>query len=174
MAKAAGAKCAVTVDRPRLSDAPSDAPPVSTIAVPEYTTFVPLRASTTPPNEIILANDSAVGFLPDTAKFVDPEAARGALTEVAEWLKHDETRRARITGTTARIGSPESQFSLSMRRAEAVAELLTELGATADQLTVIGAGSQFPAYVDDVDLGGNLLPGAAAANRSVRIQLEQR
>ncbi|MDL5155683.1 OmpA family protein [Actinomycetospora termitidis] len=160
IAEAGGASCVAVVDEPRSGDAPSDVPPVSTVALPPPPTITPGRSTALP-------DDGSVGFRPDTAEFRDENAARGVLGPFADFVKQGPTHRLALTGTTARAGSPASQVDLSTRRAEAVKGLLVSLGAAADRITTKGVGSQFPGYVNDVGPGGRQLPGPAATNRKV-------
>ena len=160
IAQAAGAACVAVVDEPRSGDAPSDVPPVSTVALPPPPTITPGKATALP-------DDGSVGFQPDTAEFRDRAAARGVLTPFADFLKQGPTRRLALTGTSARAGTLPSQVALSTQRAEAVKALLVELGASPDQISTKGVGSQFPGYVNDVGPGGKQLPGPASTNRKV-------
>ncbi len=160
IAQASGAACVAVVDEPRSGDAPSDVPPVSTVAVPPPPTITPGKATALP-------DDGSVGFKPDTAEFRDREAARGVLTPFADFLKQGPTRRLALTGTSAKAGTLASQVELSSQRAAAVKALLVELGASPDQISTTGVGSQFPGYVNDVGPDGKQLPGPASTNRKV-------
>ncbi len=160
---AAGAACVAVVDEPRGGDAPSGVPPVSTVDVPPPPTITPGRATTLP-------DDGSVGFQPDTAEFRDRNAARGVLTPFAQFLTGSPNARLALTGTSARAGTQEGQNDLSTRRAEAVKQLLVELGAPADRITTRGVGSQFPGYVNDVGPDGRQLPGPASQNRTVIVE----
>jgi outer membrane protein OmpA-like peptidoglycan-associated protein len=163
IAQAAGATCVAVVDEPRSGDAPSDVPPVSTVAVPPPPTITPGKATSLP-------DDGSVGFRPDTAEFRDRAAAGGVLAPFADYLKGGPTRRLALTGTTARAGSTASQVQLSTQRAEAVKALLVELGASPAQITTKGVGSAFPGYVPDVGPDGKQLPGPASQNRQVIVE----
>jgi OmpA-OmpF porin, OOP family len=163
IAQASGAACVAVVDEPRSGDAPADVPPVSTVAVPPPPTVTPGKATSLP-------DDGSVGFQPDTAEFRDRDAARGVLTPFAQFLAQGPTRRLALTGTTARAGTAASQVQLSTQRAEAVKALLVELGASPDQITTKGVGSQFPGYVNDVGPDGKQLPGPASQNRQVIVE----
>ncbi len=163
VAQASGAACVAVVDEPRSGDAPSDVPPVSTVTVPPPPTITPGKATTLP-------DDGSVGFQPDTAEFRDRNAARGVLAPFAGFLEQGPTRRLALTGTSARAGTLASQVALSSQRAEAVKALLVELGASPDQITTKGLGSQFPGYVNDVGPDGKQLPGPASTNRKVIVE----
>ena len=160
IAEASGAACVAVVDEPRSGEAPSDAPPVSTVDLPPPPKITPGQAS-------VLPDDGSVGFQPDTADFRDVAAARGVLTPFADFLKQSPGRKIALTGTSARAGTDQSQVELSTRRAEAVKGLLVDLGANAEQITTTGVGSRFPGYVNDLGPGGKQLPGPASTNRKV-------
>lgn len=64
------------------------------------------------------------------------------------------------------------QLSLSLARAQAVEVELVRHGVPADLITVKAVGSDFPGFIDDVDVAGNLNPVLAAKNRSVILQLD--
>ena len=163
ISQAAGAACVSVVDEPRGGDAPSDVPPVSTVDVPPPPTITPGRPTTLP-------DDGSVGFQPDTAEFRDRNAARGVLTPFAQFLTGAPNARLALTGTSARAGTDAGQIDLSTRRADAVKQLLVELGAPADRITTRGVGSQFPGYVNDVGPDGRQLPGPASQNRTVIVE----
>ena len=117
---------------------------------------------------VIVLTGADVSFLPDSAEFVDPAAARAVLEPIAAQLV-ESGATATLTGTTARVEDLDGQIALSLRRARAVLEELVELGVPTESLTAVGLGSEFPGYVQDHDAAGNLLPGPAAANRKVVI-----
>lgn len=133
-------------------------------------TTVPVQAEPIGPlPRIRVLTDSTVGFLPDQAVFRNPDQARAVLSPYATEIM--EGRRALLTGTTASAGSPEGRVALSLERANAVRDLLIDLGAAADRIETRGLGSDFPGYVPDRDPQGNLDPVRAAQNRQVIIQL---
>jgi outer membrane protein OmpA-like peptidoglycan-associated protein len=117
---------------------------------------------------IITLTGGDVGFKPDSADFRDREAARATVRSIAEQMKLDGVT-ATLTGMTAKVGAG-SGVELSERRAEAVRDLLVELGVPADRLTTRGLGSEFSGYVQDRDAAGNLIPEKAQANRKVDIE----
>ncbi|WP_079054374.1 OmpA family protein [Streptomyces graminilatus] len=124
-----------------------------------------------PGDTIVFRGDSQVRFEPNSLEFVDEKAAIRALEPIAQWLSADRSRHARLVGTTADVDLMSRQVRFSRQRADRVADLLIELGASARQLSTRGVGSAFPAYVPDHDAAGNLLSAPAALNRSVRIAL---
>jgi outer membrane protein OmpA-like peptidoglycan-associated protein len=136
-------------------------PPVTIVPVAEQ--------SIGPLPSVTVLRDGTVGFLPDQASFRDPAQARAVLAEYAKAISNG--RRAQLTGTTASDGTPEYRHQLSEKRAHAVRDLLVDLGAPADRISIRGLGSDFPGYVPDRDQQGNLEPIPAACNRQVIIEL---
>lgn len=122
-----------------------------------------------PPPAVTVLRDGTVGFLPDQAVFRDPAAAREVLADYAREISNG--KRAVLTGTTSSAGDAAGRLTLSRDRANAVRQLLIDLGAAADRIQAVGLGSDFPGYVPDRDPAGNLDPVAAARNRQVIIEL---
>ena len=83
------------------------------------------------------------------------------LSELADWLREDQTRRIVLVGHTDNIGPLERNTDLSQRRAEAVkARLVEALEVAADQLETAGAGYLAP-------VASNASPEGREANRRV-------
>lgn len=162
IARRGGADCVHAASTPRGSDPVTGVPPVSTVEVPPPPSF-------DPSSRIVLPDGPTVGFVPGEAVLRNPTAAADVLRPVAEWLAADPQRHARITGTTARYGSMESQIALAFERAETIKQRLVALGADPARIATTGVGSEFPGYVPDQAPDGGLLPGPAARNRSVII-----
>ncbi|MGY1987745.1 OmpA family protein [Blastococcus sp. SYSU DS0669] len=161
VALAAGA-LDVTVERTPLEGEPvAGLPPVSLIG--------PGGGVTCTQNTVVL-DGGAVAFQADTAAFQDAAAAAAKLQPVADRMRAAGVT-ATLTGTTADVGDDDGQRRLSQQRAQAVADLLGDLGVPAERMTVLGLGSDFPGYVQDRDGNGTLLPAAAAQNRRVTIEL---
>lgn len=136
-------------------------PPVTVVPVAQRS-IGPLPAVT-------VLRDGTVGFVPGQAVFRDPDQARAVLADYAKAIENG--RRATLTGTTASDGTPQYRLQLSEKRANAVRDLLIDLGAPAGAITSRGVGSDFPGYVPDRDPQGNLNPIPAAQNRQVIIEL---
>lgn len=97
--------------------------------------------------------------------------AREVLAEVAK--RFDGRTTARVTARTATSASAEAAFDLTRRRGERVVAELVGLGVSRSAFVeVIGAGFGSPLAVD-VDSAGELIPAAAARNRSVVVELVQ-
>lgn len=121
---------------------------------------------------MVFDQTSAVRFHGDSTEFLDPDAASAALAPVAQWLTDDSTRTVDILGTTARATPENQQISLGQSRARVVRDLLLARGVKAHQITSVASrGSYFDAYVNDQAPDGELIPAAAAKNRSVRLTL---
>lgn len=133
-------------------------------------TEVPLPAGIECTSSTIVLTGGDVAFEPDSDVFRDGAAAEALLAPIAEQLAGSGAT-ATLTGTTADVGELDGQKALSLRRAEAVRDLLVRLGVAAPNLTVVGLGSDFPGYVEDHAADGSLIPGAAAANRKVLIEV---
>lgn len=84
-----------------------------------------------------------VDFQPDSTAFLDEDAARSALNELAAQLKADSTSYV-VAGSTAEVdnASREGAQALSLARARAVRDVLVVAGVPADQLTCVGLGNE--------------------------------
>lgn len=97
--------------------------------------------------------------------------AREALAEVAK--KFDGRTTARVIARTATSASEEAAVDLTRRRGQRVVSTLVELGVSRAAFTeVLGAGFTSPLAVD-LDRAGDLIPDAAARNRSVAVELAE-
>lgn len=159
---ASGAACVTISSWPHTGAAGSGLPPVGLVPLPSPP-VIDLGSGV----PTVLADDSAVGFLPGRDVLRDPQGAADLLTPVATWLAGDPARTVTLTGTTARWGDDAGQLDLSLRRARAVASVLVSLGAPADRIHTTGLGSHFPGYRPDNGPAGPLLPEPATHNRSV-------
>jgi OmpA-OmpF porin, OOP family len=151
------------MDEPNTRDAPSGVPQVSVIELPKPVVF---RSC----GSIILGDTGSLRFVADQAEFLDKGAAMSALKELAERIIRDE-REVRLIGTTSSGIDSATQVALSLARAEAVAEVLVGLGVPSKSVTTTGMGKDFVGYVPDVGVNGAPLPGSAAQNRSVIVEL---
>lgn len=73
------------------------------------------------------------------------------LNRVASFLKNNPGVKIEIRGHTDNVGSDQSNMLLSRRRAEAVADYLTEKGISADRLSVKGFGESEPIVPNDTE-----------------------
>ncbi|WP_231925218.1 OmpA family protein [Micromonospora purpureochromogenes] len=83
----------------------------------------------------VFPDDGAVGFVPDQARFRDPEAAHKILARFVAFLRENPTAQAVVRGYVAHYGSGD----LSQRRADRVKQELATLGATR-RITANGMG----------------------------------
>lgn len=165
IAIAGGAACVRTPQAPLSGIALQHMPLVDAVPVPPLGSW---HGNDTPP--VVLPSDSNVGFLPDLATFRDPAAVITALIPQAQFLAANPTRTVTVTGTTSSAGDPNDntgRIRLSTARARAVKDQLVRLGVTPDRITTAGVGTDFPGFINDRAADGTLLPGPAAANRSV-------
>jgi outer membrane protein OmpA-like peptidoglycan-associated protein len=165
VAKTARAKVVVI---PVTAQGPSvrTSEPVMQIPIPAEPAVNPA-----PGHTFVLDGESAARFRPNSTAFADPAAAERVLAKFAHWLAADRARRARLVGATADVGPIAGQIKLSLRRADRVLTELVMLGASPGQISVNGAGSDFPQFKPDRSSSGTLLAGLAILNRSVRITL---
>lgn len=119
--------------------------------------------------ETLTFDQSRLEFASNSVRLVRPHDAAEAIAPVCEWLRSDASRSATFTGTTATAGTPEGRRVLSARRARAAADLCD--GVDPSRITIIGAGTDDPSHVPDLDAAGNLVPHLAAQNRTVRVEL---
>lgn len=107
-------------------------------------------------------SEEKVGFLPDQAVFADAEQAMEILCPIAEYLiKSGES--ILLAGTTAGDETTAESLQLSANRAEAVQNILVQLGVSSEQLTFIGLGCDNPWHISDAGMDGPL----AQSNRKV-------
>jgi len=76
-----------------------------------------------------------------------------------------------LVGTTASARTKSFRDQLSKDRAEAVKDILIGQGVDANRITTVGAGNESKYQVPDVGQNGALLPGPAAENRRVVVEL---
>lgn len=156
----AGGACVQVIDEPRTGPAPRAVPDVETVDVPDQP-VIDDRCS-------VVLDQGSLEFVARSSDFIDRAAAERMVRPVVDCLVAAPDRMVQLTGTTACAGDAAGREELSRLRAEAVGTLLTDRGVDPSQIRTRGVGSEFPEYLPDRD-GGALLPGPAAANRSVRI-----
>jgi OOP family OmpA-OmpF porin len=161
----AGARVEV-LDEPLTAAPATDLPPVTPVAVPEPASF----AGTT---TTVKLDSRQVAFVPDRAEFRDPRAVQDLLRPLARQIV-DQRLAVALTGTTATAGTEKGRARLSAQRAEAVRRALVEFGVDPATVTAKGVGTAWPGHVQDLDDQGRLLPGPAARNRLVIVELRKR
>lgn len=159
-----GATCVAVTEEPATGSGPHlGLPPVSLVPVPAVAVFAA-------PCSGVLRDTGDVGFNPGEATFRERAKAQAVLEPVGQAVRDRTCNRIVLTGTTARSGSPVYQHTLALQRAEAVKQLLvTEDGVDPASIETVGLGSYFTRYQPDSGPNGELLPGPAQLNRTVRI-----
>lgn len=150
---------------------PSTVPTVTT-SFSVGTTEVPERQAPdlTQTSEPIVFDQSSIEFAPNSTLLVNPDEAAKFIGPICDWLAAEPTRTATFTGTTATAGTPEGRRQLSRQRAQATARLCDIDSA---RIEIVGAGTDHPDHIQDVDEAGRLIPNLAAQNRTVRVQLHE-
>ena len=159
----AGAGCVADLPTPLRRAATERKVNVSVVKLPEPVTFAPCGTT-------ILADSDAVGFIVGQSTMRDPAAGRKTLQQLADQVK---TRNQRITlvGNTSSEGDANANKLLSQRRAEAIKQVLVELGVEQSRIETRGDGSNGKYHINDRLSDGTLDPKAAAHNRSVVVEL---
>jgi len=140
-----------------------DLPPVTPVAL-----SAPLRCS----DGTLTISGGGMAYRPATSELLDPDAAEDLMRPVAERII-SQGLVAEVFGRYAAVGDENRRRELTEERAQAVANVLIDLGVPVSQLRVLGLGSDFPGYVPDRDAAGRLIPATAALNRTVEIQFSR-
>jgi outer membrane protein OmpA-like peptidoglycan-associated protein len=112
-------------------------------------------------DEGIMITLSNIQFQSESAILLASEMAK--IEEVAIVLKNIRGIKLLVAGHTARTGSLEGQISLSLERAQAVADYLVLLGAVdPDHITAVGYGGERP-------ISNSTTPAGMSVNRRVEI-----
>ena len=90
-----------------------------------------------------------IHFVADQAAFLPDEVPR--LEALAGALKLIEGRSFRVIGHTAAVGTRESQYELSVKRAKAVVDFLASRGIRADRFLYEGRGGEEPVAPSDTE-----------------------
>ena len=165
IAKKGGAACVAVTEEPATASGPhlDHLPPVSLVPVPRAAVF-------SAPCSGVLKDTGDVAFNPGEATFREPAKARAVLEPVGRALHDGTCSRIVLTGTTARYGPAAGQRAFALKRAKAVKQVLvTEYGVDPASIETVGLGSYFTEYQPDIGPNGELLPGPAQLNRTVRI-----
>jgi len=92
--------------------------------------------------------------------------AQVALYKLADFLQKNATRRILIEGHTDSVGSSASNITLSQNRAHAVAAALEGLGVSAQRVTSVGYGEDYPIAANTTDTN-------RALNRRVEVYITE-
>jgi OmpA-OmpF porin, OOP family len=159
----AGGGC-VTVDSlPTTAPEISGMPPVGIVTPPQPPVFH--GCGTT-----VLEDAGSVGFVVGTSIFRNPSEAEATLAQLAAKLKQS-TEPITLIGSTSTEGGNAVNNPLSVKRAEAVKQVLVSDGISGSRIRTVGDGSHYPGRVPDSGPGGILLPGPAEQDREVIVQL---
>ena len=125
-----------------------------------------------PPSVEIKLESQTVGFVPDTAEYINEQNAKNILRPYAEdlkeFFKYYPDEKIWIVGTTAEVTKgARDGYELSFERAETVKKtLVDELGIPSDRLLTIGLGCVFPWKTNEFP-NGSFDNNAAQKNRAV-------
>lgn len=120
-------------------------------------------------NPVKFDENSSVKFIPDSATFIDPDAAHRELTPIAQNLMSNNIS-VLIIGTTATSGNDEYKKQLSYKRANACKQALIDLGINENRISTVGIGSKSCSlHVNDLKSDGTLDERVAPMNRAVYI-----
>ncbi len=92
---------------------------------------------------------NSIRFVADQAAVLPEEKPR--LEALADALKKIPGRSFRVVGHTARVGSEESQYELSVARAKAVVDFLVSRGMAAERFLYEGKGGTQPLAPNDTE-----------------------
>lgn len=118
--------------------------------------------------ESVTLDGTCVKFIGDSDQFVDPIAAAEAVLGIASQLISHPDNKVYVIGTTA-SGDDKFTIELSTARANAVKNLLENLGVNEEQMIAIGLGNEDPWHIYDLDDNRMLIESIAAQNRKVMI-----
>ena len=115
----------------------------------------------------IVFGENQIGFIGDTAEYVNPTKTKEVLTPVSEYMSQNPNFIALVVGSTA--GEKDKQYclQLSTARASMVKNTLASLGISASRIKEIGLGFDDPWHIPDTNADGILIETVAARNRKV-------
>ncbi|AUW07411.1 OmpA family protein [Vibrio campbellii] len=138
-------------DKPTIIVKPEPIVPNPTIDIVDTT---PVHVEHTPPK----FDPIHFGF--DSLELTDAET----VTNIAEVMKKSTDLNVQITAHTDSSGTPEYNEYLSQKRAQAVANMLVELGVDESRIDIIALGDQDP-------VASNATQQGRAENRRVELKL---
>lgn len=81
------------------------------------------------------------------------EGGRSSLEEVVDLLQTEPDKKIRVEGHTDASGGAEANLQLSEQRANEVRDALISLGVSADRITALGMGQDFPIASNEDEAG---------------------
>lgn len=118
---------------------------------------------------IFVLDEQTLPFQPDSTELLDMNEAKEVLTPLAELLNVNSDIKILLAGTTAAVGTQEDCKLFSEKRAYTIANLLSEMGVSKEQIRVAGLGYEHEYHVEDLDEKGKIVEQWAQKNRSVII-----
>ena len=148
-------------------------PPSESFTTLGYVTPVELNKNEILPEihviETVVLDESKVNFIGNQDVFVDKNAAIDALIVVADELKNNPDNTVYVVGTTATGKNLDFCQNLSVARAQAVVNVLIDLGVDEKQLIPLGFGFYDPWHIPDLDEQGLQVEEKAKLNRKTLI-----
>lgn len=160
---AAGTACVDSVDIASRRKAFDTTVPVAQIPLPKQEPPPPCGTT-------VLRDADSVGFVPEKAELRDRGAAESTLQLIVDQVAKGQ-QKVLLVGNTATVGPEQGARDLSKARTETVKSILVAKGVAADRITTRGDGFSGQYHENDQGPGGVLLPGPAARNRSVVVNL---
>jgi outer membrane protein OmpA-like peptidoglycan-associated protein len=117
-------------------------------------------------SEPVFLDEGMLHFIADTATFVEPDDAYALLEPYARQMIQNPSLQVHVIGTTAEC-STDYAYELSEARANAVRDILIDLGVSAEQLVAEGQGWFDQWHLPETDENGIYHPELAAQNRKV-------
>lgn len=103
----------------------------------------------------------------DTGEADLKPSANRTLLKLVQFLQMNPRRAVRIEGYTDSTGSADENLKLSRDRAQAVADMLVDLGVRESRIQVLGYGDQYPVEANATERG-------RALNRRVEVVISDR
>lgn len=106
--------------------------------------------------------EDQIAFRPDTSSFMDKEKAYEIIAGIAKEMRETPDYKLAVVGTTAGDDVTEHALVLSKERAQAIADMLNDMGIEKTRVISIGVANQDPWHVSGLGTGSE-----AAPNRKV-------
>lgn len=113
----------------------------------------------------VLTNDD-LGFKPDSSDFRDRNLAIEKISSLAEEMKNNPSETVTITGYEARANCSNSPTSLPKRRADAIKNILVNMGIAENRIITINGGKG----KNNDCVNGRFIESEGAKNRVVKFE----